>query len=428
MNADTVFLSPAPLKGTAAAIPSKSEAHRALICAALCDTETRIFLGSGADSALSEDLLATIRCLTALGADIRQMGTDLFVTPISGENTAAQFPVLDCGESGSTLRFLLPVTAVLRETARFTGSGRLPQRPVGDLVKVMEKGGVQFDKDPLPFSVSGKLAGGLYELPGDVSSQYISGLLMALPMAAADSRVRLLTPPESEPYIQMTIQSLDQFGVVVHSVPGGWDIPGGQQYRSPGKAAVGGDWSNGAFFLVSGAIDGEVTITGLDVHSPQGDRAILRILQNFGAEVCCFSDRVTVRSAPLQGCVVDLADTPDLLPILAVLAVFAKGETRLTGAGRLRLKESDRLACTADMLNGLGCQVAELPDGLVICGQAPKGGKADGCGDHRIAMSAAIAAAHGSESVRLTGALAVNKSYPGFFEEYRALGGIANVI
>lgn len=413
-------IAPAPLSGTIAAIPSKSETHRLLILSALCEGETRLIMDGRGD-----DIDATIGCLRALGAGI-DIGSG-HVT-VRGRRNVSGAPQLDCRESGSTLRFLLPVAAVCCDKASFTGRGRLPERPIGELVAVMRAHGVAFSAERLPFSTVGRLIGGSYELPGNVSSQYLTGLLLALPLAAQDSRIALTTKLESAAYLDITLAALRTFGASVSAADGVYGIPGGQRYASPGEVAVGGDWSNAAFFLAAGALGNPVRVTGLDPDSAQGDRRVLGALRRFGADVTIANDCVAVARGRLTGCELDVSETPDLLPALAVVAANAEGETRFVNAARLRLKESDRLTATTGLVNALGGSARELPDGLIVRGGPLLGGTVDSCHDHRIAMAAAVAAVHCTGSVTIRDAGAVNKSYPAFFEDYARLGGIVDVV
>jgi len=413
-------ITPAQLSGTIPAIASKSDAHRLLILAALSQGETRLRMEQR-----SEDIDATIGCLRALGATIEVLPDGVLVRGIEQPN---ENPLLDCGESGSTFRFLLPVAAALCESARFTGGGRLPERPIGELMTVMQAHGVAFSAERLPFSTSGRLAGGAFSLPGNVSSQYLTGLLLALPLVAQDSTISLTTRLESAAYVDITLHALKRFGVRVSVENGVYAVSGGQTLQSPGECRVDGDWSNAAFFLAAGALGKPVTLTGLHLDSPQGDKAILDALRKFGALVETTADTVTVSPANLVGCTIDVSETPDLLPILAVLGAGASGETRLVNAARLRLKESDRLASVSAMLRALGGRVEEQPDALVITGGRLAGGTVESCRDHRIAMSAAIAAILCESSVTILGADAVKKSYPAFYHDFNQLGGHADVV
>lgn len=417
MNSEII---PSPLGGTVRAIPSKSDAHRLLICAALADRPTVIHVPE-----TSQDISATAGCLTALGADIRYENGSYRVTPIK---ESAVSPVLDCGESGSTLRFLLPVAASINDNVGFEGHGRLPERPIGELVSVMEEHGVKFHGHKLPIKTGGKMRGGDFYLPGNISSQYITGLLLALPNTAEGGSIHLTTALESAAYVDMTLFSLHRFGIVTEEIPDGWHIPGGQAFRSPGELQADGDWSNAAFFLAAGAICGEVTVSGLDINSTQGDREICSILSRFGADVIISDNDITVKKAPLHGCEIDLKNIPDMLPALAVAASFADGTTIFTGGARLRIKESDRLRTVCTMINSLGGDAAETNDGLIVKGKPLSGGKVSGSGDHRIVMAAAIAASMANGRVTITGAEAANKSYPKFFDDFKLLGGNCNVI
>lgn len=450
-----VKIEPAVLSGTTAAISSKSDLHRLLICAALADAPAVIQLDQKAE--LSDDVTATIECLQALGAEISVQPGAIHVQPV---RRVPDLPVLDCGESGSTLRFLIPVAAALCPASSFRGHGRLPDRPVTDLLHTLEQNGVTVSPERLPFSIRGKLQSGTFRLPGNISSQYITGLLLALPLLDGDSRILLTSPLQSASYISITLHALARFGVragtlaVSEDAPhGGFTVPGGQVFHSPGALRADGDWSNAAFFLAAGAIGARhggrdrgtgagraegavpaVSVAGLDCGSPQGDKAIAGLLRRFGADVRTDGPRgaagiaVTARPGVLRGQTIDLTDIPDLLPVLAVTAAAAEGVTRFTGGERLRLKESDRIRSVRVMLEQLGGTAEELPDGLLVTGGPLTGGTVDSFHDHRIVMAAAVAALSASGPTVITGAEAVRKSYPAFFEDYNQLGGHADVI
>lgn len=408
-------LIPSRLSGTLVAIPSKSDAHRLLICAALADAPTELILAAG-----SEDIDATISCLTALGAGIRPTPDGLLISPI---RRVPEDPLLDCAESGSTLRFLLPVAAAIAPRARFNGRGRLPERPIHDLKTTLASAGIAFSADQLPFTISGQLVPGTFTVTGNVSSQYITGLLLAMAAMGGGSRLKLATALESAAYVDITRSALARFGVAVEATADGWVMPAGQHLHSPGRITVAGDWSNAGFWLTAGALGSAVSLTGTDPDSPQGDRHILDVLTAMGARVSQSADEIRVEPGDLTGTVIDVREIPDALPILAVAAAAARGETRFINAGRLRLKESDRLAAVAALLRDLGGQAEEMADGLIVRGGGLTGGTVDGCGDHRIVMAAAIAATICSQPVIITGAEAVRKSYPQFFDDYQRLGG-----
>jgi len=407
---------PAPAAGSVPAIASKSQAHRLLIAAALADAPTRV-----ACADVSEDIEATARCLNALCADITYSGGAYAVSPRAASTGA----VLDCGESGSTWRFLLPVAAALGARATFLLRGRLPQRPMDTLYRALEAQGVVITgKGSERVTVEGRLMGGMTDIAGDVSSQFISGLLLAAPLTGQDCDIRLTTKLGSAAYVDITLQALARFGIRAEKLPGALHVPGGQHYRSPGSVAAEGDWSNAAFWLCLGAVaGGPITCTGLDTESPQGDRAVLDMLRAFGARVSVSGDAVTVSGGGLHAAQIDIDATPDLAPALALLGLAAKGETRLTRIARLRLKESDRAQTITDALRAMGAQAEIGGDCLIIRGgKSLPGGTCDAAGDHRIAMMAACAASLCEGPVIIRGARAVDKSYPRFFDDLRALG------
>ena len=414
--------------GTVRAIASKSEAHRLLICTALADSDTFV-----ACTEISEDINATARCLEAMGAAVQYERCDGFsVNPIShkGRKTSqsSQNCVLDCGESGSTLRFLLPICGALGYRTTFHMGGKLPKRPLSALYDEMVAHGCTLsEQGQSPLTCEGQLKSGSYDLPGNVSSQFISGLLFALPILKGDSIIRVRGILESRPYVDMTLDALKSFSIAVTEVEEGvFHISGGQEYRSPSTVRAKGDWSNAAFWLSAGAIGhGEVTCTGLDMKSRQGDRAIIELLESFGARVTIERNSVTVSPGELRGIDIDAGNTPDLVPVLAAVASTAEGRTVIRNAERLRIKESDRLHTVATSLTSLGADVTETEDGLVINGKKTlAGGKTQSFGDHRIAMTAAVISAACTGPVIINNAEAVNKSYPTFFEDFNtALGG-----
>ena len=414
-----IQLSPARLAGRVPAIPSKSYLHRAMICAALSDGRCRI--NGRVDS---EDVAATMRALRALGCSVESEPGGYALTPGPAPASAEIF----CGESGSTLRFLTPVAAALGVPALFTGAGRLPERPMEPILPLLGQNGVEVRRkgaDSLPFSLNGRLKSGEYTLPGNISSQFITGLLLALPLCEGDSSVRVLPPFESRPYVELTVEVMNRFGVDVREKDGVFFVRGGRRYRACSIDAE-GDWSSAAFWLCAGALGGDVTVTGLSMASKQADRAIVGLLRAMGADVLESGFGVGARASDLAGIDIDASQTPDLVPVLAVCGAFAHGVTRITGAARLRLKESDRLYAVARTLNALGANISQRDDGLVVTGGSRlDGGTAEGYNDHRIVMALAVAALGCRGSVTIDGAQCVKKSYPGFFDHYRALGGVA---
>ena len=403
-----VTITPTLLRGAITPPPSKSQAHRLIIAAALAEGESVI-----SNVALSQDIEATLGCMRALGAQTAMEGDTLTVRGIGPRRVPCGacmcgIPHLDCGESGSTLRFLIPVALAVAGGGIFTGRGRLlarPQKPYADLFAAK---GIFFAQEAQAITVGGALEPGRFELPGDVSSQFATGLLYALPLLAGDSDVALTTPLESRGYVDMTLQALEQFGITVEERTGGWHVPGGQTYR-PVRAAVEADWSQAGFWYAAAGTGHAVAVTGMRSGSAQGDRAIAGLVKEF--------DR------PER--IIDVSQIPDLAPPLAALAALRPGVTRLVNAARLRMKESDRLSAIADVLAALGASVEEGADFLTITGSdvLPGGVAVSGHNDHRIAMMAAIAAARCAAPVTVTGAECVAKSYPDFWEEYERLGG-----
>ena len=408
-------LHPHPIGGCIAAIPSKSQAHRLLICAALADEPSTLRCPG-----LSRDIEATAACLRAMGAGCTYENGTYHIRSIRPSASPVR---CDCGESGATLRFLLPVAAALGLDVAFQLHGRLPERPLSPLWEALEAHGCTLSRPTADtLRCTGRLEGSCYHMAGDVSSQFISGLLLALPLTGGASELILTSPLESASYVALTLDALRTWGIQVECTAAGWYIPAGQRYRRPGgPLRVEGDWSNAAFWLCAGAVSQAVTVTGLDPASPQGDRMVLQTLQKFGAQVSWTGDAVTVSPATLAAVEIDATDIPDLVPPLALVAACANGTSRILGAARLRLKESDRLRSIADALNALGGHVEITADGLLIHGTGLRGGRVDVCNDHRIAMLAGIASAGCTGPVKLNGAEAVSKSYPTFWDDLQSL-------
>ena len=404
-------VSPASLSGQIDIIPSKSASHRAVMMAALCREKTLI-----TPLQRSKDIEATLRCAKALGLGRQR-------TPVSGVRK------LDCGESGSTLRFFIPLALDGRGPVAFTGHGRLMQRPLDVYEQLFAPRGVAWQLTGDTLSVNGRLTPGEYALRGDVSSQFITGLLFALPFLPGESSIRITTNLESRSYVELTRRIQRAFGVNSR-----WTndhtliVPGYQRPVSPGQFSIEGDWSHAAFYLVAGVLGatGPLTLRGLDLESTQGDRAIVDILRHMGAIIGQDSRGITVCSSRLRPAVVDVSQVPDLVPVLAVAMAAAEGESRITGAARLRIKESDRLSAIANALTACGADVTELPDGLIIRGGKPlHAARVDGCNDHRIVMAMAVASAIADGDITITDSEAVSKSAPAFWEEFASLGGKA---
>ena len=397
---------------------SKSQAHRMLLCAAMGENEVTLRCRG-----LSKDILATVACLKALGASVDAEGEVLHLRPVSAPPPG--LCLLPCGESGSTLRFLLPLVGALGASAVFEREGRLPERPIEPLGRELCRNGLDIRSDGARLSCSGQLRPGAFSLPGNISSQYISALLMTLPLLEGESTLRIEGALESAAYVAMTEEVLRLGGVRTEKTGYGYRIPGGQRCRFAPELSVEGDYSNAAFFLCAGALSERgIRVTGLDPQSRQGDRAIVPLLEEMGAQVASDGSSVTVKRAALHGITIDASPIPDLIPVLSVVAAAASGETRVIHAQRLRLKESDRLHSTTQMLRALGAEAEELPDGLVIRGgRTLAGGTVDACGDHRIAMSAAVAGGICRGAVTICGSECVQKSYPDFWTDFQQLKG-----
>lgn len=405
-----IRISPSRLCGQLSVPASKSCAHRSIICAALADGVSHL---SGVT--MSKDIEATIGAMTALGAEFTVSGGDITVKGAGGRH--AHDCVIDCNESGSTLRFIIPIAAALGSRTEFRGRGRLPQRPIDIFIRELGKNGTVFDyHNTMPFTLSGGLKNGRFEIEGDVSSQFITGLLFALPLLDGDSEIVLTSHLESRPYVDITIDTLRRFGVSVEETENGFRVRGGQHYVSRDEH-IEGDYSQAAFFCVANALGSDVKLDNLLADSVQGDKKILEIISDM-----CYNGNIGHYSA-------DCSDIPDLVPILAVLGAFGSGDSVIYNAKRLKIKESDRLQTTSALINSLGGNVDITDDGLVIHPTGNMhGGTVDSFGDHRIVMAAAIAATAIDGEVIIKGAEAAEKSYPAFFDDYRKLGGKANVI
>jgi len=416
MNA---LITPKKLTGCIAAIPSKSHAHRVLIAQKLAHLSGQIMANSLEIPTFSVDIGATKNCLAQLDK---------------------KMPYLDCKESGSTLRFMLPVAMALKNEAVFIGSGKLPDRPISPLKEEMEAHGCHFtmidkhqkvsDKYKEICTVKGRLQPGQYSLPGNISSQFITGLLFALPLLDGDSTLELTTKLESAGYVDMTLDVLKKFGIIINESKTDeclikYEIPGNQKYTEPAVLSIEGDWSNACFWLACGALGGDVTITGLDLKSTQRDKEIVDILVEMGANII-ISRNGDIRSCGgnLVGTDVSVNQIPDMVPVLAIIMSAAKGASMITNAERLKIKESDRLQTVFELLNNLGGDITNGGTSLSITGKAAlAGGEVHSHNDHRIAMAAAVASCICKQSVMIRDAHAVTKSYPDFFKDFAALGG-----
>ena len=414
---------PGLLRGTIAAPASKSELHRYLICAAFSDRPTVV---EGAGDILPDDITATVFCLEGMGASFRHANGKIEVTPAE---ECPDCPELNCGGSGSTLRFLLPLAAAKCAGARFTGNGSLAARPVRELLQALEQNGARFSGIRLPFRMEAGMSGHDFSVPGNVSSQYVSGLMMAGAVSGSDTVVRVTSELGSAGYVYMTADALRRFGADVEEDKNTFRVRG--PLRSPGLVRAGGSWSAAAAMLAAAACqeNSNVTVTGLDTESLQGDRAVLDIVRGMGAEISAQDGSVRVKGSPLNGTDLDVDMIPDLFPVLAAAAAGADGISFFRNAARLRLKESDRLDSIHRLLSSLGVSCRESADGLEVAGSSnAHAGTVSAEGDHRVVMAAAVAAYALGVEVTVSGAEHVSKSYPYFFEDLRRLGGRIDVV
>ena len=401
----TVRITPKKLNGKVCAPPSKSAAHRAILCAALADGESVI-----SNLAYSEDISATLSVIECLGAKVSINGTTATITGMC-KGIKLNNQILDCNESGSTLRFIIPIALALGGSFSVTGKGRLMERPLDDYYKIFDSQGIYHKREHDKIFFDGKLSDGRYELSGNVSSQYITGLLYSLPLLSSDSEIVITTPIESVGYIKMTLEMLKEFGILIKVSDDyrNYQISGNQTYKAY-DYTVEGDYSQAAFYYVANELGNNIEISGLLADSLQGDKAILDVIKGF-------KDKKTERS-------IDVSQIPDLVPIISVLATQTHGTTHITNAGRLRIKESDRLAAVTQELTKIGANIDEFDDSLTIYGKtALSGGIVDAHNDHRIAMSLAIASTVASGEIKICGSDSIKKSYKDFWDVFCSLGG-----
>ena len=405
------------LKGTVQAPPSKSHTHRAYMLAALSSGISHI-----KSPLFGEDTNATLDAVKMLGAEVTVNGDEV---TISGGNLHAADNIIDCKNSGSSIRMLAGIAAGLTGKTSFTGDASLCKRPMLPLLDALKELGAEVESENgcAPFSVTGRALGTEVSIRGDISSQFISALLLGAPMSPSGVKIHLTTPLASRPYVNITISAMKAHGVFVEETEDGFFVPGNQQYK-PADGFVSGDYSSAAFILAAGALTGKVTVTGLDENDPQGDKAVLDILSRFGARVSRNGDAVTVERDTLNGIDVDLSDAPDLFPIIAVVGCAAKGITRLFGAAHLAFKESNRLETTAAFLRKMGADIEATNDGCIIRGGLTlHGAEIETLGDHRIAMAGAIAGLIADGETVIDDISCADVSYPAFVLDLKKLGG-----
>jgi len=399
---------PGPASGRIRVPSSKSLGHRAALCAMLARGES--LLTHLPDS---QDMDATLDAAALWGAQVERRGdTARIVGDPAGSGYRGER--VFCRESGSTLRFLIPIALAVAGGGHFTGQGRLMERPQQPYFDIFQEKGIAYDLADGTLTIRGQLTSGVYTLPGNVSSQFVTGLLYALPLLEEDSEIHITSPLESKGYVDMTLDTLKYFGVQVENLDyETFCVPGGQVYRAQ-DITIEADWSQAAFWYAANFLDNPVDVQGMNAYSVQGDMIVAKYYW--------------LLARPGEAVEIDLSGCPDLLPPLAVMAAVRSGTTRFTNGARLRIKESDRLSTVHQMLTALGGQVEEGPDSLTVIGGKPTGGTVDGANDHRIVMAAAIAATACTEPVTILGAEAVSKSYPDFFNVYKSLGGDIHVL
>lgn len=421
-----IEIKPRKLKGEIHIPPSKSLSHRAIIAAALSEGVSVI-----ENVILSQDIKATIEAMRSLGVEITVISNGRYKLIIKGkEKLELLNNEINCHESGSTLRFLVPFFALVEGEVTFTGRNKLIERPLDSYYKIFDEKGVEYSNNlgNLPLKIKGGLKPGNYTLDGNISSQFITGLMFVLPLLDGDSKIIIRKNLESKGYVDLTIDILNKFGIEIENNNyESFSIKGNQHYKAR-DYKVEGDYSQAAFWIVANILDNDIVLRDLDKDSLQGDKAILDIINKMGISYEFIEDKLIINSNnDLKNISIDVKDCPDLVPILAVLASFAKGECRIYNAERLRIKESDRLKAISTELNKLGANVIEKEDGLVIKPiENIKGGKVDSWNDHRIAMALSVFSTRGKDTIELSRSEAINKSYPDFYDDFKKLGGEIN--
>jgi len=415
-------LFPSVFDGEIKAPPSKSLSHRALICAALSKGKSII-----SNIAYSDDILATINALELIGAKFEKKNNKLIV--YGTKKIKAPHTPVNCNESGSTLRFLIPIFSLSDKKVSFTGKPGLIRRPQSIYKEIFKDDGNTFEIENNIITINGSIKGREYTLKGNISSQFFTGLMFSLPLLEEDSTILIDGSLESKGYIDLTIATLKEFGIEIKELENGYFIKGNQNYE-PTNFNIEGDYSQAAFFLVGGILNGRIKMSNLELESLQGDKAIIDVIKSMKGKVIFMENGFITDSSPTTGEVIDLTNFPDLGPIIALLGCLSNGKTRIVNAGRLRHKESDRINSTVKILKALGANISSTKDEIIIKGRKSlKGGvTVDSYNDHRIAMMVSIAAALSEEKVTLTNANAVNKSYPNFFKDYVSVGGKIKII
>ncbi|KNF09993.1 3-phosphoshikimate 1-carboxyvinyltransferase AroA [Gottschalkia purinilytica] len=424
---NNVKIVPSTLNGEITIPPSKSMSHRAIICASFSEGISEIH-----NIALSDDIIATLDAMKSIGVEILDIQQDTStgtnkVIVRGTRNFEVKNEIIDCKESGSTIRFLIPIVTLTNDKITVTGRGRLVERPLDTYYNIFDKQQLKYTNNngKLPLTLEGKIQSGIFEIEGDVSSQFITGLLFTLPVLDEDSKIIITTELESKGYVDLTIDILQKFGIeIINNNYREFIIKGNQTYKSR-DYKVEGDYSQAAFWIVAGTLVGGIKCKDLDISSLQGDKAVIDIVREMGGNISEYEDGIEVKASKTKGVVIDASQCPDIIPVLSVLASLSEGTTKIINGKRLRIKESDRLTSTATELNKLGADIEELEDGLIIKGKDKlKGGvTVDSWNDHRIAMALGIASIKCEESIVITNSNSVTKSYPNFWDDFKKLGG-----
>ncbi|MBN4050957.1 MAG: 3-phosphoshikimate 1-carboxyvinyltransferase [Alkaliphilus sp.] len=417
-----IKIQPARLEGSIELPPSKSYSHRAIICAGLTDGKSEII-----NISYSEDVKTTINAMRLMGAEIKEHSDKLEISGVSVVDDKKRR--IDCSESGSTLRFFIPIALLQNRETVFTGKNSLKTRPINTYLEIMDKQGIWYNRinRELPISIKGKLRAGKFVVDGNVSSQFITGLLFVLPLLNGNSKIVVKAGLESKKYVDMTIELLKRFEIIiVNNNYREFYVEGNQKYRAC-DYEIEGDFSQAAFWLAAGVLGGKVSIEGVNLDTLQGDKIIVDIIKKMGGNVIEKGSTLHIVESKLNGVTIDVSECPDLVPILAVLGALSGGTTKIINAKRLRFKESDRLKAISTELNKIGADIKENIDGLIIRGKEKlKGGEVNTWGDHRIAMALSIASIKCESAVIINNPNVVKKSYPNFFEDFKKLGGVIN--
>ena len=416
-NNNPVRLLPTEIQGSVNIPPSKSLSHRALICAGLSNGRSKI-----SNIIYSEDIKATISALEQLGAEFEAKDDEITVTGV--KRLKYDNNPVDCNESGSTIRFMIPIFSLTNKEITFVGKESLINRPQSIYENIFKEDGNKFTKSNNKIVVKGSVKSRDYHIDGNVSSQFISGLMFSLPLLNDDSTIHINGKLESKGYIDLTVDMLETFGIEIQETTNGYFIPGNQKYEAK-DYRVEGDYSQAAFFLVGGILNGAIKINDLNHESFQGDKEIVDIIKRMKGKVIYTENGFATNKSSTIGTTIDISTCPDLGPIVSLLGTLSKGTTTITNISRLRLKESDRVESTVCTLKALGADIKVTNDTIVINGRETLMGgvTVDSYNDHRIAMMISIAALRCEKEVILTGANAVNKSYPHFFKDYKLVGG-----